>query len=99
MSDVYIWIQEKYGFSDEEMNNISSEDLNKCMLEYLDEKEETSNVLEKINGEIWLHTGDIGFIDSKGLLHYKVRLKRMIITSGYNVYPANVENIIIQHSL
>ena len=37
MSDVYIWIQEKYGFSDEEMNNISSEDLNKCMLEYLDD--------------------------------------------------------------
>lgn len=67
------------------------------MLEYLDEKEETSNVLDKINGEIWLHTGDIGFIDSKGLLHYKARLKRMIITSGYNVYPANVENIIMQH--
>lgn len=67
------------------------------MLEYLDEEEETSNVLEKINGVVWLHTGDIGFIDAKGLVHYKARLKRMIITSGYNVYPANVENIIMQH--
>ncbi len=67
------------------------------MIEYLDEEEETSNVLEKINGEVWLHTGDIGFIDSKGLVHYKARLKRMIITSGYNVYPANVENIIMHH--
>ena len=36
-------------------------------------------------------------IDKKGLVHYKSRLKRMIITSGYNVYPANVEEIIMQH--
>lgn len=67
------------------------------MLEYLDDPEETNNTLEEINGIIWLHTGDIGFIDSKGLLHYKSRLKRMIITSGYNVYPSNVEEVILNH--
>ena len=67
------------------------------MLEYLDEEEETKNTLEVINGKTYLHTGDIGYIDSKGLVHYKARLKRMIITSGYNVYPANVEDIIMNH--
>ena len=54
-------------------------------------------VAEEINGKILLHTGDIGYIDNKGLVHYKARLKRMIITSGYNVYPANIEEIIMKH--
>lgn len=67
------------------------------MLEYLDEPEETKNALTVDKGITWLHTGDIGFIDSKGLVHYKSRLKRMIITSGYNVYPANIESILIEH--
>ena len=67
------------------------------MLEYLDEPEETKNTLTVDKGITWLHTGDIGFIDSKGLVHYKSRLKRMIITSGYNVYPANIESILIEH--
>ena len=67
------------------------------MLEYLDEEEETKNTIEVMNGKKFLHTGDIGYIDSKGLVHYKARLKRMIITSGYNVYPANIEDIIMNH--
>lgn len=68
------------------------------MLEYLDEKEETNNVFSiDSNGNKWLHTGDIAFMDKKGLVHYKSRLKRMIITNGYNVYPAHVEEIIMSH--
>lgn len=67
------------------------------MIEYLKESEETNNTLEVINNKIWLHTGDIGYIDNKGLLHYKSRLKRMIITSGYNVYPSHIEEILMNH--
>ncbi len=67
------------------------------MMEYLDEPEETLNVLKKENHKVWLHTGDIGYIDKQGLLHYRSRLKRMIITNGYNVYPSHVEEIIMQH--
>ena len=67
------------------------------MLEYLKESDETKNVLETINGKTYLHTGDIGYIDKKGLLHYKSRLKRMIITSGYNVYPSHVEEVLMSH--
>lgn len=67
------------------------------MLEYLKESDETKNALETINGKTYLHTGDIGYIDKKGLLHYKSRLKRMIITSGYNVYPSHVEEVLMSH--
>lgn len=68
------------------------------MLEYLDDPIETSETLIKgPNNKVWLHTGDIGFIDNKGLIHYKSRLKRMIITSGYNVYPSQVEEVILKH--
>ena len=67
------------------------------MLEYLKESDETKNVLETINGKTYLHTGDIGYIDKKGLLHYKSRLKRMIITSGYNVYPSHIEEVLMSH--
>lgn len=65
---------------------------------YLDEEEETSKVLRKHNdGNIWLHTGDIGCIDEDGFIYFKSRLKRMIVSSGYNIYPSYIENIINKH--
>lgn len=67
------------------------------MLEYLDEPEETRNTLLQMDGKTWLHTGDIACVDKRGLFHYKSRLKRMIITSGYNVYPSHVEEILTNH--
>lgn len=67
------------------------------MMEYLNEPEETKNTLYKEGGKTWLHTGDIACVDKKGLFHYKSRLKRMIITSGYNVYPSHVEEILLNH--
>lgn len=69
------------------------------MLEYLGDPLETNETLFKgFGNKIWLHTGDIGYFDNKGLLHYKSRLKRMIITSGYNVYPSQVEEVINSYS-
>lgn len=67
------------------------------MLEYLDEPEETKNTLFQMDGKTWLHTGDIACVDKRGLFYYKSRLKRMIITSGYNVYPSHVEEILTNH--
>lgn len=46
----------------------------------------------------WLHTGDIGHIDAAGYLHLTDRKKDMIITGGFNVYPATVEQVIWSHS-
>ena len=68
------------------------------MMGYLNNPEETSNVLKKHDdGRIWLHTGDIGCMDKHGVIYFKSRLKRMIISSGYNVYPSYIENIINKH--
>ena len=46
----------------------------------------------------WLHTGDIGFIDDRGFLFLLDRVKDMVITGGNNVYPREVEEVIIQHA-
>jgi long-chain acyl-CoA synthetase len=62
---------------------------------YYKEPEETANTLKKrSDGYIWLHTGDIGRFGDNGLLYFECRLKRMIITNGYNVYPGLLEDII-----
>ena len=68
------------------------------MLGYLDNEIATNEVLRiHDDGYVWLHTGDIGYMDEDGIFYYKSRLKRMIISSGYNVYPSYIENIILQH--
>jgi len=66
------------------------------MLGYLNNAKETKESFVTIKGTKYLKTGDIGFFDEKGLLHFKARLKRMIITNGYNVYPSHVEEIIMK---
>lgn len=68
------------------------------MLGYLDRPQETADTLRKhADGHVWLHTGDLGFMDEEGFIFFKQRIKRMIITSGYNVYPSQIENIIDGH--
>ena len=68
------------------------------MLGYLDDEEETKMQLKKHkDGKIWLHTGDIGSMDKTGMIFFKSRLKRIIISSGYNIYPNHVEAIINKH--
>lgn len=68
------------------------------MIGYLNNEEETKSTLrEHEDGHIWLHTGDLGYMDEDGFIYFKQRIKRMIITSGYNVYPSQLENIIDAH--
>lgn len=68
------------------------------MLGYLDNEKETNEVLQiHKDGKVWLHTGDIGLIDKDGIIYYRQRLKRMIVTSGYNVYPSRIEEVIEEH--
>lgn len=66
------------------------------MMGYLNNIEETNKVLKKDKkGRVWLHTGDIGYISLDGLIYYTSRLKRMIVVSGFNVYPSEIENVIL----
>ena len=68
------------------------------MKEYLDEPEETANTLRThSDGLSWVYTGDLGTMDEEGFVYFKGRAKRMIISSGFNVYPAQVENILDSH--
>ena len=68
------------------------------MVCYVDNEEETRNTLRRHgDGRIWLHTGDLGKMDEDGFVYFSQRIKRMIITSGYNVYPGQLENVIDGH--
>lgn len=68
------------------------------MMGYLNNEKETNEALQMHDdGHIWLHTGDLGYMDEDGFLFYKGRIKRMIITSGYNVYPSHIEEVINKH--
>ncbi len=68
------------------------------MTGYLNNPKETKNMLRKHkDGKTWLHTGDIGYIASNGIIFYTQRLKRMIIVSGFNVYPSMIEEVLETH--
>ena len=68
------------------------------MLGYYDNEGETNLALRHHkDGNVWLHTGDIGSMDEDGFITYKQRLKRMIVSSGYNVYPSQIEEVLEKH--
>ncbi len=61
---------------------------------YWQRPKDTADVL---SADGWLHTGDIGFMDEKGFVQIVDRKKDMILVSGFNVYPNEVESIIVEH--
>ena len=70
------------------------------MIGYLNHPEENAQTLQvHPDGRTWVHTGDLGTMDAEGFIYFRQRLKRMIVTSGYNVYPSQLENILDAHEL
>ena len=68
------------------------------MKEYMNHPEETAQTLRRhADGLTWVYTGDLGTMDEEGFIYFRGRAKRMIITSGYNVYPGQLENILDAH--
>ncbi len=68
------------------------------MLGYLNDPEETGRVLRRHpDGRVWLHTGDIGSMDADGYFYFKLRVKRLIKTSGVSVYPSHIEDVLNKH--
>lgn len=68
------------------------------MMEYMNHPDETAQTIRvHDDGERWVYTGDLGIMDEEGFVYFKGRSKRMIVTSGYNVYPAQLENILDAH--
>ena len=65
---------------------------------YMNNESETLQTLRvHEDGKTWLHTGDIGYMDAEGYIYYRQRLKRMIVSNGYNLYPSHMENVINSH--
>ena len=68
------------------------------MLEYVNHPEETAQTKQThADGLTWIHTGDLGMMDEDGFIYFRQRIKRMIVTNGYNVYPSQLENILEGH--
>ena len=68
------------------------------MKEYMNHPDETAQTIRTHDdGLTWVYTGDLGVMDEQGFVYFKGRAKRMIVTSGYNVYPAQIENILDAH--
>ncbi len=68
------------------------------MIGYMNDLEETKNVLKKHDdGKLWLHTGDIGYMKENGLVYFTQRIKRIIVSSGFNIYPSQIEALIETH--
>lgn len=69
------------------------------MLGYYNNEKETNLALHiHDDGNIWLHSGDLGIMDQDGFIKYTSRLKRLIISSGYNIYPNVVEEVLERHA-
>jgi len=64
------------------------------MLRYNDNPEATKTTIDE-NG--WLHTGDLGSMDERGYVKITGRLKEMIIRGGENLFPAEIENTLLEH--
>jgi acyl-CoA synthetase (AMP-forming)/AMP-acid ligase II/thiamine pyrophosphate-dependent acetolactate synthase large subunit-like protein len=68
------------------------------MTGYLNDPEATAEALRThADGRVWLHTGDLGRMDADGFFYFTDRLKRMIKSSGFNVFPAQVEAVLQKH--
>ena len=64
------------------------------MLGYWGKPEETGRA---IDADGWLRTGDAGYLDDEGYLFLHDRIKDMIVSGGENIYPAEVENVLLSH--
>jgi len=70
------------------------------MKEYMNHPAETAQTLRThADGKTWVYTGDLGVMDEEGFVYFRGRAKRMIISSGYNVYPSQIENILDAHTM
>jgi long-chain acyl-CoA synthetase len=64
------------------------------MLGYWQRPDATDEIIK----DGWLHTGDIAVMDEEGFLRIVDRKKDMILVSGFNVYPNEIEDVVMQHS-
>lgn len=93
----YWLVREKYEKS--WINNISMSFRRRMfpLLGYYEREEDTNSVIWHHNDGAWIHTGDIGYVNENGIVFVKDRIKRMIIRSGFKVFPSEIENLFLSH--
>lgn len=64
---------------------------------YLNKPEESAQALREYNGDVWMHTGDVGRMDDEGYVYIVDRAKDMLIVGGYKVFSSEVEDKLFQH--
>ena len=66
---------------------------------YYNKPAETAAILRThADGRVWVHTGDIGYLDEDGFVYLDSRIKRLIIRhDGFKVFPSMIENVVSQH--
>lgn len=68
------------------------------MLGYYDREKETNDIIKEHKDGKWIHSGDLGYVDSDGIVFIKDRIKRMIPRSGFKVFPSELENLFLTHN-
>lgn len=69
------------------------------MIEYYNHPKETAHVLRRHDdGNVWIHSGDIGYVTEDGFVFVVDRIKRMIIRKGFKVFPSEIENVLLKYS-
>ncbi|MEG1710680.1 MAG: AMP-binding protein [Clostridia bacterium] len=63
---------------------------------YYSDEQATNNALKLHDGKLWMHTGDWGTVDIDGYIHFKQRIKHLILRKGVNVFPSEVEDVIMR---
>jgi HIP---CoA ligase len=64
------------------------------MLGYFEDEDETAKT---VDGDGWLHTGDVGVMDERGNVRITDRIKDMFVVGGFNAYPAEIEQVLARH--
>lgn len=91
--DVNTGLENKYG----ELGEICSL-TNTSLLHYQDNEEETKKILQiHSDGNSWIHTGDLGFVDEEGFVHLRGRSRRVITRLGFKISAYTIEDKIIEH--
>lgn len=67
------------------------------MVGYYNQPEETAIALREFDGKIFMYTGDVGYMDQDGYFYITDRKKDMVLIGGFNVYPTNVEKVLLTH--
>ncbi len=70
------------------------------MIGYYKNEEETNNILRKhADGKVWVHSGDVGYMDEDGFLFIEGRIKRIIVRhDGFKVFPSMIENVVLENN-